>query len=96
MSSIPHIVREIRIVDGMDGPHGTYGTGDKCVQIGMAKVRDYFQESGVVGSLYLSAFLEQQEGSARSGFICLKIGTILFTGLLCPVMSLLVQEMWTK
>jgi hypothetical protein len=55
LSSSPNIVREIRIVDGMGGPHGTYRTGDKCVQIGMEKVRDYFKESGVEGSLYLSA-----------------------------------------
>jgi len=55
MSSSPNIVREIGIVDGVGGSHGTYSTGDKCVQIGKAKVRDYFQESGVERSLYLSA-----------------------------------------
>jgi hypothetical protein len=41
-------------VDVMGGPHGTYETRNKCVQIGMAKFRDCFQESGVEGSLYLS------------------------------------------
>ena len=37
MSSSPNIVREILIVDEKGGPHGTYRTGDKCVQIGMEK-----------------------------------------------------------
>jgi hypothetical protein len=43
MSSSRNIVREIRIVDVMDGTHGTSRTGDKCLQIGMAKVRDIFK-----------------------------------------------------
>jgi hypothetical protein len=55
MSSSRNIVREIRIVDGMDGTHGTSRTGDKCLQIGMAKVRDYFQESGGEECMCISA-----------------------------------------
>jgi len=55
MSSSPNIVREIGIADGLGGSNGTYKTRDKYVQIGKAKFRDGFQESGAEGSLYLSA-----------------------------------------
>jgi len=39
----------------MGGTHSTSRTGDKCLQIGTAKVRDYFQESGGEGSIYIRA-----------------------------------------
>lgn len=55
MSSSPNIVRKIRIVDGTSWPNVTYRTGDKCIQIRRANVRDCFQASGVEGSVYLSA-----------------------------------------
>jgi len=42
MSSSPSIVREIGIADGLGGSNGKHKRGDKCVQIGKEKFRDYF------------------------------------------------------